>query len=216
MRRVALLLGIHRTTVERKLTFLAKVGWMEHRRFIESLRSDRSVSLQFDEMETSEHTKLKPLSIALAVDTQRRKFLGFEVSQMPASGLLAKKALKKYGFRRDERARGLDSLLRFIQPAVSPQALIESDQKPLYPPLVKKHFPDSPHVSHPGRRGCVVGQGELKRGGYDPLFVLNHTCAMIRANVNRLFRRTWCTTKKRERLVEHLILYVNFHNQVLT
>jgi len=44
-----------------------------------------------------------------------------------------------------------------------------------------------------GRRECVVGQGELKGGGFDPLFSLNHTCAMIRAHVSRLFRRTWNT-----------------------
>ena len=29
-----------------------------------------------------------------------------------------------------------------------------------------------------GRRGCVIGQGELKRGGYDPLFALNLNYAL--------------------------------------
>jgi hypothetical protein len=33
--------------------------------------------------------------------------------------------------------------------------------------------------------------------------------------VNRLIRRTWCTTKKRERLKDHLDIYVQFHNEVL-
>jgi hypothetical protein len=27
---------------------------------------------------------------------------------------------------------------------------------------------------------------------------------MLRANLNRLFRRTWCTTKKPEGLIDHL------------
>jgi len=61
----------------------------------------------------------------------------------------------------------------------------------------------------------VVGQGELKRGGYDPLFSLNHTAAMIRANINRLFRRTWCTSKRIDRLEGHLLLYTDYHNRVL-
>ncbi len=216
MRRIARLLGIHRTTVDRKLVFLAAQGRLQHQRWLGSLENRPISSFQFDEMETSEHTKLKPLSIAVAVDDQRRKILGFQVSQMPATGLLAKKALKKYGPRRDFRAHGLTQLLESLQPVIAPHALIRSDQKPLYPPLISKHFPDSTHVREKGRRGCVVGQGELKRGGYDPLFMLNHTCAMIRANVNRLFRRTWCTTKKREKLVAHLILYMNYHNHVLT
>ncbi|MGZ3656152.1 MAG: hypothetical protein ACXWR1_04035, partial [Bdellovibrionota bacterium] len=57
--------------------------------------------------------------------------------------------------------------------------------------------------------------GELKEGRYDPLFSINHTCAMFRANVNRLIRKTWCTTKSQERLRSHLILYANAHNNRL-
>ncbi|MEQ1722809.1 MAG: hypothetical protein ABL930_06505, partial [Pseudobdellovibrio sp.] len=55
-------------------------------------------------------------------------------------------------------------------------------------------------------------QGELKKIGFDPLFSLNHTCAMMRAKVSRLIRRTWNTTKKPERLSEHLALAVLHHN----
>jgi hypothetical protein len=45
-----------------------------------------------------------------------------------------------------------------------------------------------------------VGQGELKRGGFDPLFSLNHTAAMFRDRLKRLSHRTWCTTKRPDRL----------------
>jgi hypothetical protein len=38
---------------------------------------------------------------------------------------------------------------------------------------------------------------------------------MLRANINRLFRRTWCTTKKKERLEQHLAVYLDFHNRIL-
>ena len=38
---------------------------------------------------------------------------------------------------------------------------------------------------------------------------------MLRANVNRLIRRTWCTSKRIDRLVDHLTLYADFHNRVL-
>ena len=61
----------------------------------------------------------------------------------------------------------------------------------------------------------MTGQGELKKLRFDPLFALNHTCAMLRANINRLFRRTWCTTKKKERLEQHLAVYMDFHNRIL-
>jgi hypothetical protein len=61
-----------------------------------------------------------------------------------------------------------------------------------------------------------VGQGELKSGGFDPLFSFNHTAAMLRANINRLVRKTWCTTKRIDRLEAHIALYVQFHNRELT
>ena len=56
----------------------------------------------------------------------------------------------------------------------------------------------------------------FKKVKFDPLFSLNHTFAMLRANVNRLFRKTWCTTKKPQRLADHLALYALYHNEVLT
>jgi hypothetical protein len=61
---------------------------------------------EFDDMETFEHTKLKPLSVTLAVQYQTRRILGFQVSQMPAKGLLAQKAFEKYGYREDKRSEG--------------------------------------------------------------------------------------------------------------
>ncbi len=72
---------------------------------------------------------------------------------------------------------------------VHPKATVTTDQNPKYPSWLKPHFKDATHVAVKGRRGCVVGQGELKKIGFDPLFDLNHTCAMIRANINRLVRR---------------------------
>lgn len=215
MRRSALLLGVHRVTVARKLRFLGIQARGFHARFLESLRNSPIDHVQFDDMETFEHSKMKPLSISLAVSTSR-KILAVEVSQMPAKGLLAKRAVKKYGFRADHRPKALRKMFATLQPIVSPSALFESDQNPAYPLALRKAFPDAIHKTTLSRRGCVVGQGELKRGKWDPLFSLNHTAGMFRANVNRLFRRTWCTTKKPSALADHLALYVNFHNGVLT
>jgi hypothetical protein len=172
--------------------------------------------VQFDDLETSEHTKCKPLSVALAVEPKTRKILGFQVSQMPAKGHLTHTALKKYGLRKDLRDRGWNALFQELRPIVSEQAEFLSDENPHYPRFLKRHFPQATHRTVLGRRGCIAGQGELKKIGFDPLFSLNHTCAMLRANMNRLFRRTWCTTKKRAGLIDHLWIYVNYHNQRLT
>jgi hypothetical protein len=56
----------------------------------------------------------------------------------------------------------------------------------MYPEQIRNKIPTASHVQVLSRRGAVVGQGELKRWGFDPIFSLNHMAAMFRANVNRL------------------------------
>jgi len=209
-RRAAFDLELNRKTVVRKFRFLGRYSlsnWPlvhRHHPLVEHV--------QFDDLETFEHTKLKPLSITLAVEHPTRRILGFAISSMPAKGHLALRSLKKYGPRPDERSEQRQKLFEEIKPLLSPKAILHSDKNPHYGPDVKKHFPGHEHRKVKGRRGCVTGQGELKRGGFDPLFSLNHTCAMFRANINRLFRRTWCTTKLKQYLEYHVALYAINHN----
>jgi sugar phosphate permease len=80
---------------------------------------------------------------------------------------------------------------------------------------VSKHNVDLFTMSQ-GQRGSSTGQGELKKIKFDPLFSLNHTCAMLRANVSRLFRKTWCTTKRPDQLRAHLMIYAEYHNSQLS
>ena len=215
-RRAALVLGVTRRTVVRKFRFLAAQARFEHERWLHSLEKSPLSYVQFDDLETSEHTKCKPLSVALAVEPGTRKVLGFQVSQMPAKGLLSRVALRKYGPRADLRSQGWNALFQSLKPVVTPTALWFSDENPHYPGHLKKHHPLARHRTTPGGRGCIAGQGELKKLVFDPLFSLNHSCAMLRANLNRLFRRTWCTSKTKQGLIDHLSLYVRFHNEVLT
>lgn len=215
-RRAAILLGVNRKTVVRKFRFLAEQARLEHQDWLKDLEERPLAAVQFDDLETSEHSKCKPLSVALAVVPKSRKILGFQVSQMPAKGLLAAIAFKKYGPRPDLRSQGWNALFESLKPVTRADAEWLSDQNPHYPEHLKKHHPNAVHQTVKGRRGSNFGQGELKKIGFDPLFSLNHTCAMLRANLNRLFRRTWCTTKTRQGLIDHLSLYVKYHNLTLT
>jgi transposase-like protein len=212
-RRAAIILKLNRITVVRKFLFLAG----EALKNIEKTNAACPVAsrIQFDDQETFEHTKMKPLSITLAVEYKTRRILGFEVARMAASGPLAERSRKKYGRRPDERRRARNRLFLKLKNLVLPTALIESDQNPFYPETVRTYFPEATHKTHKGQRGSSTGQGELKRIKFDPLFSLNHTCAMTRANINRLFRKTWCTTKRPDRLFAHLCIYADFHNSKL-
>lgn len=211
-RRIAFLLGVSRTTVARKLEFLALKAQLKN---LKTLNHSQLSCIQFDDLESFEHSKCKPLSVIMAVEASTRKILGFEVSSMPAKGHLSKIARKKYGPRKDERAQGRRALFNRLKPRVKKGCEIFSDQSPHYPEDVKRFFPEAFHKTTPGRRGCVVGQGELKAGGFDPLFTLNHTFAMLRDNLKRLSRRTWCTTKKAENLAKCIQIYVAYHNAKL-
>jgi ribosomal protein L13E len=170
--------------------------------------------IEFDDLETFEHTKYKPLSVTLAVQKRTRRILGFEVSQMPAKGLLAERA-KKYGCRVDRRSEGRERLFSAIKDLVHPEAMIKSDANPHYAADVRRHFPQARHVTFLSRGGMNIGGGELKKGGFDPLFALNNTFACMRMRVTRLLRKTWYTTKRADRLAAHLYIYADYHNRQL-
>jgi hypothetical protein len=216
IRRTAKLLRVNQKTIARKLLFLAKRSRRRQKQFREKLNKRKVENIQFDDLITIEHSKLKPLSVSIAIETYSRKILAIEVSQIPAFGHLAKLSRKKYGYRKSFHQEGLNRLFQTLQECVSEQASFKSDEHTLYAPSLKKYFPNARHIQFKGGRGCVAGQGELKKLHYDPLFSLNHTCAMLRANINRLIRKTWCTSKLRARLCDHLDIYTDFHNRELT
>ncbi len=184
IRRIAIILKLNRKTVVRKINYLALKAREENLLRVKALRNNPIKEVQFDDLITSEHTKMKPLSVSLAVDKKTREIIGFKVARIPAFGLLAEKSRKKYGRRVNEHSKKLESLFDEIKEAIHPNAILESDEHKLYPSKVKKFFPKSTHIQYKGGRGCVAGQGELKKKHFDPLFSLNHTCAMLRANIN--------------------------------
>lgn len=212
-REAARVLRINRKTIVRKFRFVAQSAQGELLAW--NSRFPVSQEVEFDDLETFEHTKCKPLSVTLMVEYKTRRILGFEVSQMPAKGHLAKISFKKYGPRKDHRPIARQKLFERMKPFIAQTALIRSDSNPHYGPDVKRYFPHSRHVTILGGRSAITGQGELKKLKYDPIFSLNHTCAMLRAHINRLFRKTWCTTKKPAELANHIALYALTHNQRL-
>ena len=187
----------------------------EYRLRLYNLNAPKASVIQFDDLEAFEHSKCKPISVTLAVEEGSRRILGLEVSRMAAKGLLTRKAKLLYGKRPDERARARANFLKNLAPLISETAVIKSDENPYYPRSIKRCLPAARHITFKGSRGAITAQGELKKIGFDPIFSLNHTCAMFRANVNRLFRKTWCTTKKMECLYAHLVLYADYHNRYL-
>ena len=213
-RRIALLCSTTQVTVARKLVRMARFAQLSQAARLSRMAGNVQTAV-FDEMETFEHSKCKPVAIAVAVEEGSRILLAVRSASMPAKGLLAEVSRRRYGKRADRRRVALGGVLERVSAVRSKNLVVKSDECPRYPALVKKHLPGADHRAFKGRRGCVVGQGELKAGGRDPLFSLNHSCAMIRDNIKCLSRRTWCTTKRIDRLQCRLDLYVCAHNAMI-
>lgn len=214
IRRAAIILRVDKKTIERRIPFLAERCRRKNQLTLERMKG-KIHNIQMDDLITKENSKLKPLSVTIVVDERRRTILAAEVSKIPAFGHLAKIAVKKYGYRKDEHLEGLTRVFEKIAPIVSPEVLIKSDEHQRYPAMVSTYLPRAKHLQFKSERACVAGQGELKKVAFDPLFTINHTCAMLRASVNRLIRRTWCTTKDPARLKDHLDIFIYFYNEKL-
>jgi len=146
---------------------------------------------------------------------RHRCILGFGVAPVPATGLIAKRSREKYGPRRDRSGPMRKRVLKQMAQYVSPTVNITSDEHKRYAGEIKKVLPEAIHRTHASVRGSLTGQGELKRTGYDPLFPINHTLAMMRDNIKRFARRTWCTTKSMSALEDVIAIYVHYHNTTL-
>lgn len=207
------------STVASKLSRLGRRAQLhlERREIGDGSTNPSEKTIVFDEMETFEHSKCKPLAIAIAVEQTSRRVIAAKVAVMPAKGKLASISRKKYGKRPDQRSGALKKVLTEVKRLYPNLARIKSDECPRYPSYVVGIWgKDVIHETFKGRRGCVVGQGELKAGCFDPLFSLNHTCAMFRDHIKRLSRRTWCTTKHMIRLQHLVSLYTWWHNQTIS
>ena len=213
LRESARILNINRKTIHRRLIFMGRHAEMDLSKVNKTF--PKATSVTYDDLETFEHTKCKPVSVGLMVEEGTRRILGFNVAKMPAKGLLAKISVKKYGKRMDERDVKRSELFREVKNLIEDRAIVKSDECPYYLNHIKKYFPKACHETFKGRASAVVGQGELKKVGFDPLFSINHTCATLRYRTSRLIRRTWSTTKNVERLRLHLAIVCLHHNRNL-
>jgi transposase len=214
-RRTAKLLHCSKNTVAQKLVWLS-----QYPETISQVKPQATEHLQIDELETIEHTKLKPLTVPICVN-DKYKILGLSVGKIKAKGILSEISLRKYGPREEQREKSLTELFEYLRKNIKRDPLtITTDAHPMYPKLIRKYFPNSKHIQ-------VIFRDQLKKKRellytaerkrlFDPMFALNQRCAMLRSDIRRLTRRSWCTTKKIENLRKHLELYMIYNNEILT
>ena len=210
-RDIAELVGVNVKTIAARLIWQAALSRYKNQQYLNAYIHEHGPikAVQFDDLITFEHTKCKPLTVPVAVIDGKRVPIAFRVASIPAFGHLAKLARKKYGKRDDHSKEEREALFEQLVECLPSTVEFRTDGHKHYPKLIKDYFPQSTHQVFQSARGATVGQGELKKVGYDHLFSVNHCFATMRAKVNRLNRRTWCTTKKPERLADHIDIYID-------
>ena len=210
-RDIARLTGVNVKTVAARLIWQAGLSRVNNEsfltRYIQHYEPIRKV--QFDDLITFEHTKCKPLSVPVAIVAGTRAPIAFGVAAIPASGHLAAVARKRYGYRKDKSRAAREQLFQQLVEVLPPDVHFDTDGHAHYRVLIKRYFPHATHTVHESVKGAVVGQGELKKIRFDPLFTINHFFATMRSDINRLIRRTWCTTKDPARLSDHIDVMID-------
>lgn len=210
-RRIAQNMGVNRKTVIRKFLYMAAQARKAHEAFVAGGKLKTSMA-QFDEMETFEHTRLKPLSITLAVRAKTGQIIEAQVATMNCHGQTASLSQAKYGWRNDTRGAAREDVLKMVNQCSKPSMLIVSDKKTNYPKLVAQWVPHATlqqvDNSKPKRT-----QTANRKNQKDELFRINLTASKIRHDLSRMARKVWVTTKKAYMLQAHLDLYIAWINR---
>jgi hypothetical protein len=204
---------MNKKTVVRKIRFLARKARTMHEQKLDN-HEIKTFQIQFDEMETFEHTRKKPISIAVAVecyyDKKTQKYrtgriIDAVAAQMYYKSLNAPKAKELYGIREDRSAEARSYVAESMKKAaIVPDIKILTDGKTDYKTLFADMMPESKHI--------IISRADNSGTELDKMFSLNHTCSRIRHDMSRMARQSWVTTKKIKGLQDHLDLYIAYFN----
>jgi len=201
-RRSAVIFGVARNTVVAKFIWIAQRSRREHLKML-AHREDKVRSVEFDEMETYQASRLNMLSISMAVDSATGDILHAKVARMRPKGRLAQKypnAWQRWNV--DNRRQASEAVLKRVASLADPNVTVSCDGKRAYSPLIKAQLPNARLQAVPrfAKNGHVLSK-------------FNHVAAKIRADLARMRRRTWACTRKWQNLQHHLYLYIGWNNR---
>jgi len=208
MRRAALVVGVSRTTIERKMTWLADRARSIHDERLTDGGMKTSL-VQFDELQTFEHTHLKPVSVAVAIRAKTGEIIDIDVAMMSSFGAMVRRTRELYLDWHEARHGARESVFRSVAKCAKPGITIMTDKDRRYPPIINRLVPGARIDQHLS----LGSDNHPCPGGFDPMFKLNHLFAKMRQDLSRLFRSTWATTKTLAGLYNHLMLYVAWQNK---
>lgn len=215
-----------KNTIARYVDYLGAKAREHHERMLKAGKLNTAI-VQFDEMEHYINSKYEMVSIVVAVCGTTGRVIALESCEIKCKGKLGATPNGKFinKTRTDKRDVAFKETFRKMRGVFrTPNIIIVSDAKPAYRLVIKKEFGPPYNLTHQQEmsRGKNTPRSTLafkKATGAtpqekvdDPLFWLNHLCAELRYNVNRLDRKSWNTSKSIEKLQNHLYIFIARHN----
>ena len=197
IRGIARVLGISINTVTKYFLKAACKAQIENLKALEN-RDFVTTYIQFDELETFEHTKKRPLSIMLFIRAKTGQIISAKVSKSHIRALaVSPTVVKDWNAQVDKTKVIQESLVEAKKVSNRVHTTIACDGLP-HQVKIAKDFCDEGHIS------IQVLESENKK--------IDLSILKLRQDISRLGRKTLSTTKKAERLQHHLDLYINYHN----
>ncbi len=196
LRGIARVLGVNRKTVNKH--FLR----MSHKARSENLRNlvnkeIVSTFVQFDALETFEHTKRKPLGVWFSVRAKTGEIVSAKVHRTDIRALaMSKREILKWNRQTNKESSLIDFLLETKKSLNRAYSVLGCDGFRQSRKIAENICGD---ISH------IITLGENKK--------IDLSIRKLRNDISRLQRKTLCSTKKAERLQNHLDLYINYHNR---
>jgi len=210
LRQAARVLGVARRTVEHRFVWLAEHAGRFHANRLAALEGP----FMLDELETFEANRYQPVTVPVLIEPRTLFLIASAAGPLRRKGRMTATQRRRraehealHGRRPTHSAAAVRAVLeRLRRCAVSDRPVVlHSDRKPLYESTGRRVFG--------GRFVWRPHSASARRDRRNPLFPINHTNARLRHFLSRLRRRSWCVSKRRHRLQQHLqiaALWMNY------
>ena len=186
-------------TVIRKWRFMAEKARIRHEVALKHGEITTKY-IQFDEMQTFEHTKEKPLGIEISIRPKTGQILSAKVCRIPITALtIAKSKAVEYNKKTDKREAFYKMIADTKECLDKGYSVLSCDGNRESIKMAKIMCPKSLIETH--------------INDYAGMWRLNHTFAKLRHHLSRLKRKSWATTKNRKYLQMHLDLFIAYQNK---
>ena len=154
--------------------------------------------VQFDQLETYEHTRKKPVGIQISIRPKTREIISAKVGYIPIRALSVSKQHSLGWNERAKRSLHTQKMILETKEALNKKGATISCDKERSQLTTLKDFCTEDFIT-------LAPSSERNKE-------IDRAFRRIRNDVSRLNRRTICTTKDITRLQDHLDLYTEYHN----